>query len=172
MAEFLFQVSNIFTYKSLFPVDGRHLPFGDVDARNNTIDHAGIIDENSDIDDDVNSVDPISSSTSENAVEQNRISSASAMPMDAGTSNISDVLDEELRDASISSSSRGRITGNTSTTVSSVWSDERMDSAISDVIMIAQIEQLRVWALESQIEQNHLDTLLKILRRRLLPDLP
>ncbi|XP_051155831.1 uncharacterized protein LOC127287930 [Leptopilina boulardi] len=55
----------------------------------------------------------------------------------------------------------------------SEWSASTNDSEISDDVAVRrEFEELREWALESNIQQNHLDKLLLILRQRLLPELP
>lgn len=45
-------------------------------------------------------------------------------------------------------------------------------SSEEDVVSITEIDELRQWAVDSNIPQSDLDKLLKILKRRLLPDLP
>ena len=112
--------------------------------------------------------DSSASSVSEYDAQQNR--STNSLPA-SDTSNVTNASDEdhqETTSATVSVSGRSE----TSSTVNSVWSDERSDSQISDVITITEIEQLREWAIENDIKHNHLDKLLAILRRRLLPDLP
>ncbi|XP_051168504.1 uncharacterized protein LOC127286193 [Leptopilina boulardi] len=56
-----------------------------------------------------------------------------------------------------------------STSFDSEWSEE---SVRSNILQVREIEELRCWAVDGNINLEQVDKLLQILRRRVLPDLP
>ena len=83
----------------------------------------------------------------------------------------SNTEDNTNSDDSLSSilENNGSRNSESSTTINSQWSEE---TGSSEVVIVREVQELRDWAVESRIEEVHLDKLLEILRRRLLPDLP
>ena len=56
-----------------------------------------------------------------------------------------------------------------STTVDSEWSEETTGS---NILIVREIDELRDWAIQIGIKYEHLNKLLLVLRRKLLPNLP